>query len=141
MIFLLSSGKKHSILLMLTSSLKNQRSFLTPDDFLVAWAKSAESAGNSHAHESAKLARTRDLPGFLNMQTIPSQNTVARKKSGYHHLLLHETPQIMGYLHISTRWMYPDPKVPLWEMPKNKSISRGYFWVISSPRIPSENTS
>ena len=32
-------------------------------------------------------------------------------------------------------WMYPDPNVPLWEIP----ISHGYLWVKRSPQIPREH--
>ena len=79
----LSHKNKYDILIKLweknhSTSYANQqfgkikRSFLTPDDFLVAWTKSAESGGNSHADESAKLAVEHgDLPGFLNMHPIP----------------------------------------------------------------------
>ena len=64
--------KNHSTSYAIQQFGKIKRSFLTPDDFLVAWTKSAESGGNSHADESAKLAVEHgDLPGFLNMHPIP----------------------------------------------------------------------
>ena len=101
--------KNHSTSYAIQQFGKIKRSFLTPDDFLVAWTKSAESGGNSHADESAKLAVEHGT--CLGSSTcIPSQNTVDGTKSGDHHLLLHETPQIMGYLPYQLVGCTPIPK-------------------------------